>query len=142
MINWRIFLLLAVVAFAGCAASSAVVVGKARPPISAAEVKLYLSPPKKYEEVAVLDASSKNSWAVTDQGKMDVVVQRLKEEAARLGANGILFQSSGTVSGGSVIVGSGTATRVGGTSIGTGVATSVPVFHKGGGGIAIYVIEE
>ena len=90
------FLLVAVLSLAGCAASSAVVVGKVRSPIPAADVKLYLSPPKKYEQVAMLDASSKNSWAVTDQGKMDVVVQRLKEEAAKLGANGILVQSTGT----------------------------------------------
>ena len=133
------FLLVAVLSLAGCAASSAVVVGKVRSPIPAADVKLYLSPPKKYEQVAMLDASSKNSWAVTDQGKMDVVVQRLKEEAAKLGANGILVQSTGTVSGGSVIVGTGTT---GGGSFGTGVGTAVPVFHKGAGGIAIFVIEE
>ena len=142
MINRRLFLLSTVVALSGCAASSSVLVGKARPPISASEVKLYISPPKRYEEVAVLDATSKNSWAITDQGKMDLVVQRLKEEAAKLGANGVLLQSSGSVSGGSVVVGTGSATRVGSTTFGSGVGTAVPVFHNGGGGIAIYVIED
>jgi len=142
MICRRIFLLVAAASLAGCAASSAVVVGKVRSPIPASEVKLYLSPPKMYEEVAVLDASSRNSWAVTDQGKMDVVVQRLKEEAAKLGANGILIKSAGTVAGGSVIVGSGTATQISGSSFGTGVGTAVPVFHKGAGGVAIFVVDE
>ena len=138
----RVFLLLAVAALGGCAATSSVLVGRSRPAIQASEVRIYLSPPKQYEEIAVLDASSKNSWAITDQGKMDIVIQRLKEEAAKLGANGVLLQSSGSVSAGSVVVGSGTATRIGGTTFGSGLGTAIPVMHKGGAGIAIYVTEQ
>ena len=120
-------------------ASSAVLIGKARPAISPEQVKLYLRPPKKFEEIAILESSSRNSWAITSQGKMDTVIQRLKEEAAKLGANGILLQGTGSEYGGSVNTGVGTATATGNTAYGTGFGTSVGIFHKAGSGIAIYV---
>lgn len=77
----------------GCGASSHILVGVARDPIRASEVKIYVEEPVSYEKIAVLDASSKNSLAITDQGKMNVALDRLKEEAAKLGANGILLTS-------------------------------------------------
>ena len=80
----------------GCTPSSHIVVGQTREPISPDKVKLYTTPPEKYEEVAIVDASSHASWAVTDQGKIEVAIQRIKEEAATLGANGILIGVSGT----------------------------------------------
>jgi hypothetical protein len=123
-------------------ASSAVVVGKVRPAISPDQVKVYLRPPKKFEEVAALESSSKASWAITPQGKMDVVIQRLKEEAAKLGANGVLLQGTGNEYGGSVSTGTGTATVSGNTAYGTGFGTSVGIVHKAGAGIAIFVEED
>ncbi len=66
----------AVSALTACASSS-ILLGTARPPIDPSGVKIYLRPPAKFEEVALLDASSKSSWAISDQGKMDVVVRRL-----------------------------------------------------------------
>lgn len=131
-------LLLGIVALlAGCA-SSHVLVGKARPPIYPDQVKLYLRPPAKFEEIALLEASSKASWAITQQGKMNKAIERLKEEAAQLGANGVILQGSGTEYVGSV--NTGTATATGNTAYGTGV--SVPVMHKAASGVAIFVIEE
>jgi hypothetical protein len=129
------------VVIAGCA-SSAIVVGKVRPAISPDLVKVYLRPPKKYEEVAVIESSSKGSFSIGSQGKMDVVVRRLKEEAAKVGANGVLLQGTGSEAGGAVMVGSSTATVSGGTAYGTGFGTSVGVMHKAGNGLAIYVEEE
>lgn len=117
----------------GCA-SSAVVVGQVRPAISPTQVKLYLNPPKKFEQVALLESSSKASWAVSDQGKTDVVIQRLKEEAAKIGANGLLLSGLGNQAVGSV----GTANLSGNTAFGV----SAGVFHKAGSGLAIYVTEE
>jgi len=123
-------------------ASSAVVVGKTRPAISPELVKIYLRPPKAFEEIAMLEASSKTSWSITSQGKMDVVIRRLKEEAAALGANGVLLQGTGNEYGGSVSTGTGTATVSGNTAYGTGFGASTGIMHKAGNGIAIYVIEE
>ena len=126
-----------VMATAGCA-SSHILVGKARPPISPEQVKVYLRPPAKYEEIALLEASSKNSLAVTQQGKTNKAIERLREEAAQLGANGILLQGSGTEYGGSVNTGAATAT--GNTAYGTGV--SFAVMHKAASGMAIFVYAE
>ena len=128
---------------AGCASpSSSLVVGKVRPAISPDQVKLYLRPPKKFEEIAVIESSSLYSWAVTEQGKMDAVTATLKAKAAKIGANGILLQSAGTQQVGSVASGSGTATRVGNSVFGSGLSVAVPVMVKAGTGLAIFVIEE
>jgi hypothetical protein len=89
-----LLMLSAVAALTACA-SSHVLVGQARSPIRPEQVKLYLSPPEKYEEIAILESSSKNSWVMTDQQKMNKATQRLKMEAAKLGANGILLRETG-----------------------------------------------
>lgn len=126
---------------AGCA-SSTVVIGQTRPAISPEQVKLYLHPPKKYEEIALVESSSRNSWAITSQGKMNKVIQRMKDEAANVGANGILIQGVGSEYGGSVNTGVASANANGNTAYGTGFGSSAAVFHKAGSGVAIYVEEE
>lgn len=138
----RIIPVLALVGlFAGCSTSSHMMVGNPRPPISPSEVRIYLHPPARYEEIAVLDSNSRNSFAFTSQGKMDVVVERLKEEAAKLGANGILLQNEGEQYAGSVGTGVGTATASGNTAWGTGTSVSAGVFHQAASGLAIYVAD-
>lgn len=82
--------LLAAAALSGCA-SSHILVGQARPSISPAQVRIYLDPPPRFEKVAVLNANSSASWAVTNQGKTNKVIERMKQEAADLGANGVLL---------------------------------------------------
>lgn len=121
-------------------ASSAVLVGKARPPISPDEVKLYIDAPKSFEKVALLEASSKASFSISSQGKMDAVMRRLKEEAAKLGANGILLQGTGEQFGGSVAQTSVFPGVKGGPMLGVGFGA--PMMHKAGNGLAIYVEEE
>lgn len=69
------------------------------------------------------------------QGKTNVVMDRLKAEAAKLGANGILLEGVGDQAGGSV--GTGYATASGHSAFGFGSASTV--YHKKGGGLAIYV---
>ena len=130
------------VVLAGCAASSHVLVGIARPPISPDQVKLYLHPPAKYEEIAVIDASSRGSPAFTDQQKMDKAIARLRDEAAKLGANGILLEGAGDQQAGVVGTGVGTASATGHSAVGTGVGISAGVFIKSANGMAIYVPPE
>ena len=69
-----------VVAFVlvSCSSTSHVIVGKTRPPILPADVKVYMKPPARYEEIALLESSSKYSWSITDQGKTDKKVSRKK----------------------------------------------------------------
>jgi hypothetical protein len=126
----------------GCAAESHVLVGTARPPISPDQVKIYVHAPAKYEEIAIIDASSKGSPAFTDQQKMDKAIARLKDEAAKLGANGILLQGAGDQSAGAVGTGVGTATTTGHSTVGTGVGISAGIFFKSANGMAIYVPPE
>ncbi len=130
----KLSLVLFMAGLVGCA-SSHVLVGTQRPPIDASQVMVYLQPPVKFEQVAILEASSAGSPAFTSQQKTNKVMARLKQEAAALGANGILLQGVGNQSGGAVVTSSGTA--YGGGYTGTGIA--VPVMHKSGSAIAIYV---
>ncbi|MEK6210791.1 MAG: hypothetical protein AABM64_10570 [Pseudomonadota bacterium] len=126
---------LSLLLMAGCA-SSHVMIGNARPAIKPEEVKLYVTPPPKYEEIALVDAASHSSWAIGDQGKTDVVIRRMKEEAAKLGANGILIQGVGSQAAGSVGVGNAYST---GSNSAFGTGISGTVFMKSGRGLAIYV---
>jgi hypothetical protein len=126
---------IAIAALSGCATSH-VMVGHARPPISPDQVQIYLHPPaNKYVEIALLNTSSRGAFAITAQGKTNVVMERLKAEAAKLGANGILLEGVGDQAGGSV--GTGYATGSGHAAFGFG--STATVYHKKGGGLAIYV---
>ena len=131
-----IFLLVA------CATTSHVITGTARTPIEPSLVKVYSTAPPTYEEIAVIDATSRSSFAFGDQKKMDAVIGRLKKEAASLGANGVLLQSTGSEYGGGVGTGVGSAIGIGGggLSIGTGIFTASD--NKTGRGLAIYVPPE
>ncbi|MGA8705974.1 MAG: hypothetical protein WB646_03190 [Steroidobacteraceae bacterium] len=134
-----ILVLLWTAIFAGCSASSHVLIGTQRPPIDPAQVRLYTHPPDHYEEVAIVQSSSKNSFSPGDQAKIDKVIQRLKEQAAQLGANGVLIEGLGEQSAGSVGSGFGSATAAGHTAVGTGFGISAGIFFKTGQGMAIYV---
>ena len=79
------------------------------------------------------------SLAVTDQGRMNKAIARLKQEAAGLGANGILLQQAGDESAGSVGTGFGSATANGHTAFGTGFGVSGNLLMKAAKGLAIYV---
>jgi hypothetical protein len=141
--NWlKVSAIVASLAFgtiSGCVTSH-VIVGKVRPPISPDLVQIYLHPPaSKYEEVALLDSSSRHSFSFTAQGKTNAVITRLKEEAAKLGANGIILNGVSDQATGSVSTGFGSATAAGNTATGFGFGTSGTVFVKSGSGLAIYV---
>ncbi len=111
-----------------------------RPPISPGQVVIYLHPPAgKYEEIALLDTSSKDSFAITAQGKTNVVIERLKKEAASLGANGILLSGVGDQASGSVGSGIGGGASNGRTGLGVSFGSSATLYQKKGGGLAIYV---
>src|SRR5690606_5114176 len=91
----------------GCASTSTVMLGPARPAISPEQVQVYYTPPPgRYDEIAVLETSS-GGFTYGEQNKMNAVIGKLRTAAAELGANGVLFQ--------------GTAEGYGGSSIGIGV---------------------
>jgi hypothetical protein len=116
-------------------------IGQARPAISSDQVKIYWHPPEHYDEIALLDTSSRASMSITAQGKTDVVIARLKEEAAKLGANGILLQGVGDQSAGSVSSGYAQASSTGHSAYASGIGISGNIMIKAGSGVAIYVAQ-
>ncbi len=133
--------LLMIGTLAACTTSH-VIVGHARAPISAEQVKIYLQPPARYEEVALVSSSSRPSFALTAQARTDKVIDRLKKEAASLGANGIVLREITDQSSGSVGSAFATAKVSGGTTQALGTGLSANFFVKGGSATAIYVPAE
>ncbi|HIY70518.1 MAG TPA: hypothetical protein H9827_03530 [Candidatus Luteimonas excrementigallinarum] len=132
-------LLLAALVLAGCA-SSHMITGTPRPPIDPAQVRIYHGPPPgAYEEIAVLQTRS-GALTYGEQNKIDSVLRKLREEAASLGANGVLLEGTADgYSGGGMSVGAGGG-RIGGRGyggIGVGVNISPTQVHATG--IAIHV---
>ena len=124
------------VVLAACATTSQVITGQPREPIDPANVSIYSTAPADYEEIAIIEATSRSSFSFGDQAKTDAMIRRLKERAASLGANGVLLQNTWSESSGGVGLGVGNATS-GGVSVGTGISTSS--VQKVGRGLAIYV---
>lgn len=125
---------LAVLALAGCAGTSKVMLGQARPAIDPADVQIYSVPPPGSRDIAQLEASSAVGFGT--QGQTDAAVERLKREAAALGANGVVLMgvgSSGSPVGMSVGAGSYGRHSAGGLSVG------IPTTQKKAAGIAIWV---
>jgi hypothetical protein len=135
-----LLLILATAALTGCVATHSALVGQPRPPIAPENVQIFLEPPKaRYEQIANLSASSRGSFAVTTPGKIDKVIERLKKEAARLGANGVLLHGVDARSAGSLGAGVSTESETGHSPYGLGFGTSVFLSQESGDGVAIYV---
>ena len=93
-----IVLLLAMILI-GCYPVSHIVVGETKSPISPSQVKILAEYPDEYEIIARIDASSVFAFKdpsinITWQSKMDKIIERLKIEAAQLGANGIVIENT------------------------------------------------
>lgn len=121
-------------ALAGCASTSKVMVGQARPPIDPALVRVYNTPPPGSVEIAQIESTSAAGFGT--QGQTDAAVARLKREAAKLGANGVVLMGVGAQrSGGGVSVGAGTY----GGHVGGGLGIGIPTTQKHAAGVAIWV---
>lgn len=80
------------------------ILGRAKhPPIDPSQVQIDASPPSQpYDQVAILTSTGGAGFG--PQGQMNVAINKLKSEAAELGANGIIIQglSPSSTSGGTV----------------------------------------
>ena len=130
----RIILAASVLALAGCAGSSKVMVGQARPPIDPAQVQVYTAVPPGSQEIAQLEASSAIGFGT--QGQTDAAVERHKREAAALGANGVVLIGVGSAAGPANMAGG--AGSWGSSSFG-GVGIGIPTQQKKAAGVAIWV---
>jgi hypothetical protein len=128
----RIVVLAILISGVGCSTGSHVATGEQQPEETAkpVEVRLYHTPPKQYQELGLVSAESVGWWSA--QGETEKGIARLKKEAAKLGANGVILTNRGTKNNGSA----GQINPQTGTYV-TANATS-STFE----GIAIRVIEE
>ncbi len=139
-IHFLIGIMLALVTVS-CAPSSHILTGVARAPISPSVVKIYSTPPVRFEEIALLDASSKSVFLPGGQRSMDKVIERLKIQAAQLGANGVILEDVQDHQTGAIGTGVGSDSYSRHSSVGLGIGGSLGIYSKSGKGRAIYVPE-
>jgi hypothetical protein len=133
-------LLLAGALMTACASTTHVLVGHPRPPITPDQVKIYPRPPATpFEEIATLDASSKSAFGTGGQKSVDKVIERLKIEAAKLGANGVILEGFSDAETGSLGTGVGSESYGNRSAVGVGIGGSLGIYKKTGHGDAIYV---
>jgi len=124
----------------GACVTSQVLVGKARAPILADQVQVCLErPARAHQEIAIIDASSKYSWAFSAGAKTEVVVKRLREAAAKLGANGIMLQEITDSPIESIGAAAGTEFTGAHGTIGLGLGGSALLSEKFGRAVAIWL---
>ncbi len=138
--SWRAAALCGASALAACTTSSHMLLGEPRPAESPRDVIVYLEPVRRpYAKIALVAASSSHSWVWTAEGKADVVIARLKAEAAKLGANGILLEE--ITDGPDAAAGAAVAPDItrDHASVGVGLNASGLFGARHGRGVAIYV---
>jgi hypothetical protein len=125
---------------AGCASASHVMISDPRPPIAAEQVRVYVQPPaSRYVEIALLDAST-GEFTYGAQNRDNTLMNRLRSEAAKLGANGVLLQGMGSAGGdGRIGVGVGGGSLGGRTRVGGGVGVDISPAQKHAQALAIFV---
>jgi len=121
-------------ALGACASSSKVMLGRSYAPVDPSQVRIYTTPPPGSVEIAQLESSSAMGFGT--QGQTDAAVDRLKREAAALGANGVVLMGVGsTPSAGGMSVGAGSF----GSNVAGGIGIGIPTTQKRAAGVAIRV---
>ena len=106
------------------ATGSVIITGQVRPAISPTDVRIFLDHPSQFETIGLVEASAELSSSV--QRTQDLIIDELKKQAARIGANGVILRNIGNRSGGGVFV--------------SGVF--IPIEIRSIQGEAIYIIQE
>jgi hypothetical protein len=118
----------------GCASTDKLMLGDARAPIDPSEVRIYRVPPPGAIDIAEIDASSAIGFGT--KGQDTAVMDRLRQEAAALGANGLLILGRGNSR-------SPVGMSVGGGSYGrnsaVGIGIGIPTTQKQATAVAMYV---
>lgn len=122
----------------GCATRS-IIVGQVRAPISSEAVRVYQVPPRHFERIAIIDSPAGTSWIFPDRPSMDLGISLLREQAAALGANGILLHRVYDVSAGGLSIGGGGFGSSGNTFYGGAGNIGGPLINHRVEASAIYV---
>lgn len=142
-INTLIFSL-SICIISGCTImdGNSIITGNTRAPISSGEVRLYRTAPDNFEEIAIVSSSAGHDFQ-KGSSLMNSAIERIKQEAAKVGANGVILteikeRDAPTVT---TSYGHAIASGTGGSAYATGTATSV---NRGDAytrlrGVAVYV---
>jgi hypothetical protein len=115
-----------------------VMTGTARAPIPPDQVVILSQPPPVYEDVAILNASGK-SVNPQSQAAFDKVVERLKIQAAQLGANAVILEGFSDRQSGSIGLGGGSTSYSSHSAVGVGVGGGFGIYSKTAHGRAVYI---
>ena len=101
MKNFKLLVLIIFLLAKACYPVSHIIIGETQVPIDYKDVKVYIDYPNNYEKIAIVEASSDLAFKdisieITHQQKTNKALDRLKKEAALLGANGIVIQDIST----------------------------------------------
>jgi hypothetical protein len=77
---------------AGCATSSQMLTGTPRAAIAANEVRVYTQAPPSFDDIAVLNASRRSVSSAGGERAIQKMIESMKNQAALLGANGLLLE--------------------------------------------------
>ncbi len=135
----RVSTIVLLLAVSAACAPTQVLMGTARAPIDPADVVIYSAAPPRFESIAVIRASRRSLIASGGAEAIDELVQRLKEHAARLGANGLILDDFDDQQGVSFGAGLSSESFTHNGSISLGVGGLFGLFKKTGTGTAIYV---
>src|SRR5271169_6265005 len=136
-IRWVGGLLLSVLA--GCATSSQIITGTPRAPIAANDVRVYTHAPPSFEEIASLNASRRSVSSAGGERAIQRMIESMKNQAALLGANGLLLEEFSDAQDLSLGTGLGSDTYTHNGSISLGVGGSIGIIKKKAKGRAIFV---
>ena len=128
----RLAAVVTAVCICGCARSTVVPSSGPRSPTRLDQVKVYQKPPKKYEDLGVIELQSTPEMSLNAQGHSPATFALLKQAAAAKGANGVLLGDKQLDRDFTALVGDGTA------DYHVGMRHDPPVVL----GRAIYVIDE
>jgi uncharacterized protein YbjQ (UPF0145 family) len=123
---------------AACASSSVSLTGTVRPPINSNDVRVYTMAPATFEEVALLRGSRK-SLGTAGEHAIDRVIEEMKIEAAKLGANGVLLEDFSDAHSLTLGTGVGSDVYTHNGSISLGVGGAFGIVKKSGKGRAIFI---
>jgi hypothetical protein len=100
---------------------------------------VYTTAPPEAQQIALLDAQSDSVFSPGGQKAVDKVIERLKMQAAQLGANGIILGDLADRQTGSMGTGVGSGSDSGHSAVGVGFGGSFGIYKKSGKATAIYV---
>jgi hypothetical protein len=115
---------------AACATSTQVLTGPPRSPLLPAEVRVYTQAPQSFEEIALLGATRKSVSTAGAERAIARMIEAMRQQAAELGANGLLLEDIADSEPVSVGSGVGSQTYTHNASVNLGIGGSLGVTKK------------